>query len=59
MLWIFEIGDRLRGVGELPFVDGGFEGAIKVVCLFAQLHGILSNLLYHMLNFLWTRSRAL
>lgn len=30
-LGIFEIGDRLRGVGELPFVDGGFEGAIKLV----------------------------
>jgi hypothetical protein len=24
-LGIFEIGDRLRGVGELPFVDGGFD----------------------------------
>lgn len=30
-LGIFEIGDRLRGVGELPFVDSGFEGAIKLV----------------------------
>jgi hypothetical protein len=30
-LGLFEIGDRLRGVGELPFVDGGFEGAIKLV----------------------------
>ena len=30
-LGIFEIGDRLRGVGELPFVDGGFEQAIKLV----------------------------
>jgi hypothetical protein len=31
LLGIFEIGDRLRGVGELPFVDGGFEQAIKLV----------------------------
>ena len=30
-LGLFEIGDRLRGVGELPFVDGGFEQAIKLV----------------------------
>mmetsp|Transcript_13229 Transcript_13229/g.27192 ORF Transcript_13229/g.27192 Transcript_13229/m.27192 type:complete len:1069 (-) Transcript_13229:124-3330(-) len=28
---IFEIGDRLRGVGELPFVDGGFEKAIAMI----------------------------
>ena len=28
---IFEVGDRLRGVGELPFVGGGFEQAIKLV----------------------------
>eukprot|EP00581_Thalassiosira_minuscula_P015230 CAMPEP_0183716110 /NCGR_PEP_ID=MMETSP0737-20130205/10120_1 /TAXON_ID=385413 /ORGANISM="Thalassiosira miniscula, Strain CCMP1093" /LENGTH=1061 /DNA_ID=CAMNT_0025945321 /DNA_START=142 /DNA_END=3327 /DNA_ORIENTATION=+ len=28
---IFEIGDRLRGVGELPFVDGGFEQAINLI----------------------------
>lgn len=32
-LGIFEIGDRLRGVGELPFVDGGFGGAIKLVSI--------------------------
>jgi hypothetical protein len=32
-LGIFEVGDRLRGVGELPFVDGGFEGAIKLVSM--------------------------
>jgi len=31
LLGIFEIGDRLRGVGELPFVDGGFEQAIKLI----------------------------
>ena len=31
---IFEIGDRLRGVGELPFVgEGGFDGAVKLVRL--------------------------
>lgn len=30
-LGIFEIGDRLRGIGELPFVDGGFEQAINLV----------------------------
>lgn len=30
-LGIFEIGDRLRGVGELPFVDGGFEQAINLI----------------------------
>ena len=30
-LGIFEVGDRLRGVGELPFVDGGFEQAINLV----------------------------
>lgn len=30
-LGIFEIGDRLRGVGELPFVDGGFDGAVKLI----------------------------
>lgn len=28
---IFEIGDRLRGVGELPFNDGGFEKAVDLV----------------------------
>ncbi|KAL7469534.1 hypothetical protein ACHAXS_009786 [Conticribra weissflogii] len=28
---IFEVGDRLRGVGELPFVDGGFEKAIAMI----------------------------
>jgi hypothetical protein len=31
LLGIFEIGDRLRGVGELPFVDGGFQQAIALV----------------------------
>ena len=30
-LGIFEIGDRLRGVGELPFVDSGFEQAINLI----------------------------
>lgn len=30
-LGIFEIGDRLRGVGELPFVDAGFDGAVKLI----------------------------
>ncbi|KAL7547760.1 hypothetical protein ACHAWF_011038 [Thalassiosira exigua] len=30
-LGIFEVGDRLRGIGELPFVDGGFEQAIKLI----------------------------
>ena len=30
-LGIFEVGDRLRGVGELPFVDGGFEQAVNLV----------------------------
>ncbi|KAL7532864.1 hypothetical protein ACHAXR_008256 [Thalassiosira sp. AJA248-18] len=32
-LGLFQIGDRLRGVGELPFVDGGFEQAIKLINL--------------------------
>ena len=45
-LGIFEIGDRLRGVGELPFVDGGFEQAIKLVrlccfCFYKELHLLL------------------
>jgi serine/threonine protein phosphatase PrpC len=31
LLGIFEVGDRLRGVGELPFVDGGFEQAINLI----------------------------
>jgi hypothetical protein len=30
-LGIFEVGDRLRGIGELPFVDGGFEQAITLI----------------------------
>ena len=30
-LGIFEIGDRLQGIGELPFFDGGFEKALRMV----------------------------
>lgn len=30
-LGIFEVGDRLRGAGELPFVDGGFEQAVNLI----------------------------
>jgi serine/threonine protein kinase len=30
-LGIFEIGDRLDGIGELPFSTGGFERAIEMV----------------------------
>mmetsp|Transcript_7545 Transcript_7545/g.22035 ORF Transcript_7545/g.22035 Transcript_7545/m.22035 type:complete len:886 (+) Transcript_7545:233-2890(+) len=30
-LGIFEIGDRLSGVGELPFVDGGFERVVDML----------------------------
>ena len=35
-LGIFEIGDRLRGVEELPFVDSGFEQAINLVSTVTQ-----------------------
>ena len=31
-LGIFEVGDRLQGIGELPFFDGGFEKAVRMVC---------------------------
>jgi len=30
-LGIFEVGDRLRGVGELPFVDQGFDQAVNLI----------------------------
>lgn len=30
-LGIFEIGDRLSGIGELPFIDGGFERAVSML----------------------------
>jgi hypothetical protein len=36
LLGIFEVGDRLRGVGELPFVDGGFQQAIELVRVWSQ-----------------------
>jgi hypothetical protein len=38
LLGIFEIGDRLRGVGELPFVDGGFQQAIELVRGWCELN---------------------
>jgi hypothetical protein len=28
---IFEVGDRLQGVGELPLAEGGFQRAINMV----------------------------
>ena len=30
-LGIFEIGDRLSGIGELPFIAGGFERAVAIL----------------------------
>jgi serine/threonine protein kinase len=30
-LGVFEVGDRLRGVGELPFTNAGFEAAVDLV----------------------------
>ena len=30
-LGIFEIGDRLSGIGELPFIDGGFARAVGML----------------------------
>jgi serine/threonine protein phosphatase PrpC len=30
-LGIFEVGDRLSGIGELPFIDGGFEKAVEML----------------------------
>jgi len=30
-LGIFEVGDRLRGVGELPFTNAGFEAAVDLI----------------------------
>ena len=30
-LGIFEVGDRLQGIGELTFTDGGFERAVEMV----------------------------
>jgi serine/threonine protein phosphatase PrpC/serine/threonine protein kinase len=30
-LGIFEIGDRLSGIGELPFIYGGFERAVEML----------------------------
>jgi serine/threonine protein kinase len=31
-LGIFAIGDRLQGIGELPFINSGFERAVEMVC---------------------------
>ena len=30
-LGIFEVGDQLKGIGELPFYGGGFEKAVEMV----------------------------
>lgn len=30
-LRIIEVGDRLAGIGELPFIDGGFERAVEML----------------------------
>jgi serine/threonine protein phosphatase PrpC len=30
-LGIFEVGDRLSGIGELPFIDEGFEKAVEML----------------------------
>ena len=30
-LGVFDVGDRLCGVGELPFVTGGFEKAVEMI----------------------------
>jgi serine/threonine protein kinase len=47
-LGVFEVGDRLRGVGELPFTNAGFEAAVdlvsgshditRMICIVAQSH---------------------
>jgi hypothetical protein len=29
---IFEVGDRLQGVGELPLMNMGFKRAVEMVC---------------------------
>lgn len=48
---IFEIGDRLRGVGELPFVDGGFDGAVKLVRLLLHELRMMIHSFAHLLLF--------
>jgi hypothetical protein len=40
-LGIFEVGDRLQGIGELAFADGGFEKAIEMVCASDMLRELL------------------
>jgi serine/threonine protein phosphatase PrpC/serine/threonine protein kinase len=30
-LGVIEVGDRLSGIGELPFIDGGFERAVEML----------------------------
>jgi serine/threonine protein phosphatase PrpC/serine/threonine protein kinase len=30
-LGVIEVGDRLSGIGELPFIDGGFEKAVEML----------------------------
>lgn len=47
-LGIFEVGDRLRGVGELPFTNAGFEAAVdlvsgSVLILNVDLRAMLNN----------------
>jgi hypothetical protein len=32
-LGIFEVGDQLQGIGDLPFVSGGFEKALEMVSI--------------------------
>jgi serine/threonine protein kinase len=47
-LGVFGVGDRLRGVGELPFTNAGFEAAVdlvsgshditRMICIVAESH---------------------
>ena len=47
-LGIFEVGDRLQGIGELTFTDGGFEKAVEMVRPWdPETIGLISDLVPH------------
>ena len=52
---IFEVGDRLRGVGELPFTNAGFEAAVDLVsgCCASNCRSyvFVANILCHLTKF--------
>lgn len=42
-LGIFEVGDELQGVGELPLLNGGFERAVQMVSFFFKTEAFVTN----------------